>query len=104
VSRDPLAECIGFEWDEWNSGKNWEKHRVTPEEAEDVFFHDPFVMMSDRVHSAREKRYAVLGQTGAARKLFVIFTIRRRLIRVISVRDMNRRESEEYSKHEKTDS
>lgn len=102
--KDPLAACIGFEWDDANIAKNWEHHRVTPEEAEDVFFHDPFVLRSDLAHSKREKRYFALGQTGAGRRLFVALTVRRRLIRVISVRDMSRREIEEYERHEKDDS
>jgi|SRR5580658_10009945 uncharacterized DUF497 family protein len=101
---DPLAACTGFDWDEANVVKNWERHRVTPEEAEDVFFHDPFVMRSDPSNSKREKRYWVLGKTGHDRKLFVAFTIRRKLIRVISARDMNRRENEEYERYEKTNS
>ena len=36
--KDPLESCNGFDWDEANARKNWETHRVTPEEAEDVFF------------------------------------------------------------------
>ena len=101
---DPLAACTGFDWDEANVSKNWERHRVTPEEAEDVFFHDPFVSRSDPGHSKREKRYMALGQTARGRRLFVAFTVRRNLIRVVSVRDMNRRESEEYQRHEESDS
>lgn len=97
---DPLGECIGFDWDESNTLKNWERHRVTPEEAEDVFFHVPLVVRSDVGHSSREKRYRALGRTSRGRPLFVAFTIRRKLIRVISVRDMNRRETEEYKRHE----
>jgi uncharacterized DUF497 family protein len=101
---DPLAACIGFNWDEANAGKNWERHRVTPEEAEDVFFHDPFIVRSDPAHSKREKRYWALGKTAQGRRLFVAFTVRRKLIRVISARDMSRREDEEYHRHEKRDS
>jgi len=41
VVYDPFGECVGFDWDESNVAKNWERHRVTPEEAEDVFFHEP---------------------------------------------------------------
>jgi uncharacterized DUF497 family protein len=104
MDRSPLTDCIGFDWDEWNSGKIWEKHRVTPEEAEEVFFHDPFVLRGDRSHSVQEKRYGVLGQTGRGRRLFVVFTLRIRQIRVISARDMNRRENEEYRRHEEKDS
>jgi uncharacterized DUF497 family protein len=97
---DPLGECIGFDWDEWNSAKNWERHRVTPEEAEDVFFHDPLVVRSDSGHSSSEKRFRALGCTSRGRLLFVAYTVRRKLIRVISARDMNRREVEEYRRHE----
>jgi uncharacterized DUF497 family protein len=77
---------------------------VTPEEAEDVFFHDPFVLRADPGHSQREKRYRVLGKTSRERRLFVAFTIRGTLIRVISVRDMSQRENEEYQRHEKSGS
>jgi|SRR6266568_5828052 len=101
---DPLALCIGFDWDEANTVKNWERHRVTPEETEDVFFHDPFVLRTDAGHSKREKRYWALGQTGTGRKLFAVFTIRKKLIRVISACDMSRRESGEYQRYEKSDS
>ena len=97
---DPLDACSGFEWDEANADKNWERHRVSPEEAEDAFFNEPLVVRSDIRHSRREKRYYALGQTGGGRYLFVAFTIRRSLVRVISVRDMNRREKEAYAKHE----
>jgi len=103
-AKDPLAACTGFDWDEDNTVKNWERHRVTPEEAEDVFFHDPFLLRSDAVHTKREKRYGALGKTSRERRLFVAFTIRSNLIRVISVRDMTRREPEEYRRHEESDS
>ena len=100
MAADPLKHCIGFEWDENNVLKNWELHQVTTEEAEDVFFHDPLVVSSDVRHSKREKRYYALGQTRATRRLFVAFTIRRKLIRVISVRDMNRNEASAYERLE----
>jgi uncharacterized DUF497 family protein len=98
--KDALDGCTGFEWDESNAHKNWERHQVSPEEAEDVFFNEPLVVRSDVRHSGREKRYYALGQTGTGRRLFVAFTIRRSLERVISVRDMNRREKDAYTKHE----
>ena len=98
--KDPLDVCTGFEWDEANVRKNWERHGVTPEEAEDVFFNEPLVVHSDLQHSKQEKRYYALGRTDAMRYLFVAFTIRS-LLRVISVRDMNRRERSAYAYHEK---
>ncbi|AXC09406.1 hypothetical protein ACPOL_0019 [Acidisarcina polymorpha] len=98
---DLLADCIGFDWDDANLTKNWDRHRVTPEEAEDVFFQEPIIMSGDAGHAGREKRYRLLGQTGAGRRLFVAFTVRRKLVRVISARDMNRRESESFASYEK---
>ena len=99
--KDPLDSCTGFDWDDENAHKNWERHRVTPEEAEDVFFNEPLVVRSDVRHSKREKRHYALGQTGGGRLLFVAFTIRRSLLRVISARDMNERERDVYAGHEK---
>jgi len=98
--RDPLESCTGFDWDDGNIQKNWERHQVTPEEAEDVFLGEPLAVSSDVGHSQREKRYYALGQTSRGRRLFVASTVRRKLVRVISVRDMNHREQEVYRKHE----
>ncbi len=81
AARNPLESCVGFDWDENNTGKNWQRHRVTPEEAEDIFFHEPLAVRGDVRHSKREKRYYALGQTSVGRMLFVAFTIRRQLIR-----------------------
>jgi uncharacterized protein len=97
---DRLGECIGFDWDDSNTTKNWERHRVTSEEAEEVFFQDPLIVRGDVRHSATEKRYRALGRTSRDRLLFVAFTVRRKLIRVISVREMNLREVEEYRRYE----
>jgi uncharacterized DUF497 family protein len=99
-SKDPLESCTVFDWDEWNTKKNWDRHEVTPEEAEDVFFNDPLIVRSEMSKPSREKRYWALGQTSSGRKLFVAFTVRRNLIRVISVRNQNRRECEFYTRYE----
>ena len=99
--RFPVEDCIGFEWDDWNSSKNWEKHRVSQEEAESIFFHDPLLLRGDKSHSLKEQRYHALGETPAGRQLLIVFSVRRKLIRVISARNLNRRESEAYARHEK---
>jgi len=101
VAADPLENCIGFEWDDANAHKNWDRHRVTPGDAEEVFFNEPLVVRSDLRHSRDEKRYYALGRNAADRRLFIVFTIRRKLIRVISARDMNRNETEAYERYEK---
>lgn len=86
----------GFEWDEHNVRKNWDKHNLTPGECEEVFFDLPLAFQDDKAHSAKEKRFFALGQTNADRELFIAFTIRGNLIRVISARDMKRGEREVY--------
>ena len=91
-----LAECDAFQWDTGNSGKIWEKHRVTPTECEELFFNQPLVLAEDEKHSATEERLYALGQTDSGRLLFVAITIRGRLIRVVSARDMSRKERKIY--------
>lgn len=99
MPKDPverLANCTGFQWDGGNAGKNWERHAVSDGECEEVFFSRPFRVAFDDQHSQEEPRYFGLGQTNAGRLLFVVFTIRGGLIRVISARDMSRREQRIY--------
>jgi uncharacterized DUF497 family protein len=91
---------VGFDWDEGNARKN-EKHGVTQAEAEEVFLHRPLVLAPDAAHSsAVEPRFHALGVTGAGRRLHLTFTIRRNgsLVRVISARDMHRKERAIYDK------
>jgi len=90
---------LAFQWDKANQDKIWRKHRVTKSECEEVFFNVPMFVFPDVKHSQREKRFYVLGRTNAGRLLFVVFTIRVTLVRVISARDMNKKERKEY--HEK---
>jgi len=86
-----LEQCTGFQWDDGNSEKNWDLHRVSRGEAEQVFFNRPIVVAPDEKHSRMEPRYAALGQTDLGRRLAVVFTIRGALLRVISARDMSKR-------------
>lgn len=95
-----LSACTGFEWDEGNFDKNWSKHKVTPYECEQVFFNQPIIVAPDPAHSGTESRFYVLGKTDAGRLLFVVFSVRRRKIRVISARDMTRKEREVYESYE----
>ena len=91
-----LEKYTGFQWDKGNYLKNWEKHGVRPSECEQIFLNRPLIVAPDPKHSHKEERYYALGHTDADRLLFMIFTIRRDLIRVISARDMNKREEREF--------
>jgi uncharacterized DUF497 family protein len=87
----------GFDWDSGNARKN-EKHGVSTSEIEEIFLNTPLVMAQDVRHSRSEVREQALGQTDAGRWLHVTFTMREKLIRPISVRDMSKKERAIYAK------
>ena len=93
-----FADIEGVQWDEGNSSKSWTRHRVTQTEAEQVFLNRPIAVMGDPAHSETEARYFAFGRTEAGRLLTVVFTLRRPLLRVISVRPMSPRERTGYEK------
>lgn len=92
-----LSAIEGFDWDDGNSRKSLEKHRVTQAEAEQVFSSEA-LLAEDVKHSQDEARYQALGATADGRLLHVTFTLRdeNRKIRVISARDMHRKERAYY--------
>lgn len=91
-------EPIEFIWDKGNEEKNWIRHRVTNKECEEVFFDRNKKISKDVLHSVKESRYILLGRTKKGRLLFIIFTIRNKKIRIISARDVNRKEQKLYEK------
>jgi len=94
----PIPEVIGFDWDEGNRDKNLLAHNVSYGECEQLFFNEPVIILTDPKHSQVEPRYAAFGRTDEGRLLIIIFTMRGQLIRVISARDMNRKEKTFYEK------
>jgi uncharacterized DUF497 family protein len=95
-----LGRIEGFEWDEGNSRKSTEKHAVDQSEAEQIFFNSPLLVVTDERHSAAEPRFHALGHTDDGRRLHLTFTLRgnETSIRVISARDMHRKERARYEK------
>jgi uncharacterized DUF497 family protein len=91
-----MPDFQGFDWDQANVSKNWQAHHVSPNEAEQVFFNRPLLTTDDPKHSEQEKRYYVLGRTDQGRMLFVAFTVRGVNVRIISARDMSRKERRLY--------
>ncbi len=92
-----LTLVIGFDWDDGNARKN-DKHEVSQTEAEQVFSNHPLLILVDLHHSRREQRYHALGKTDDGRRLHIAFTLRQedKLIRVISARDMHKKERAYY--------
>ncbi len=94
-----LAQITSFDWDEGNARKN-EKHGVSMAETEQVFFNTPLLVLEDIKHRRKELRFHALGKTNKVRLLHITFTLRGagEKIRVISARDMHRKERAIYEK------
>jgi uncharacterized DUF497 family protein len=58
---DQLVKCVGFEWDQGNLLKNWEKHGVSAAECEQIFFNRPLITAQDEKHSKGGKTILRLG-------------------------------------------
>lgn len=86
-----IPKPTAFEWDKGNIDKNWQKHGVRNEEAEDAFFDEEKVISKDVPHAGKEERYILLGKTKLDRLLFVVFTVRDKRVRIISARDANKK-------------
>ena len=86
----------GFQWDDGNRDKNLTKHEVTNEECEEVFDDVKKVVREDAEHSHVEARHYLIGKTKKGRILFISFTARKDLVRVISARDINKKERKFY--------
>ena len=93
------TKITGFNWDDGNVRKN-EKHGVSMAEAEQVFFNAPLLILEDFKHSHQESRFHALGKTDDRRLLHITFTLRQtgEKVRVISARDMHRKERAIYEK------
>ena len=92
---------VGFDWDKGNIDKNFRKHDVTNQEAEEIFNNEPYIFEEIK-HSLKEERLQALGKTNQGRLLFVSFTVRKvneaLKVRVISARDVNKKEEVKYEK------
>ena len=91
-----LNGITGFDWDAGNDRKSLDKHSVTRLEAEEVFFNVPILLLNDEKHSKKEPRFHALGKTDTGRLLHITFTIRANKLRVISARDMHKKEKKVY--------
>jgi uncharacterized DUF497 family protein len=94
-----FPHLTGFDWDDGNRLKNESKHSVTAAECEQPFFNEPLVVLEGAARSDAESRHAILGRTDGDRLLTIIFTTRGSLLRVISARDMSRKERKFYHDH-----
>lgn len=95
-------DFISFEWDKKKSQTNLNKHKVSFEEAQSVFFDPSARMIFDPDHSANEDRFILLGLSSALRLLTVIHCCRDndgKVIRIISARKATRKEQKQYESY-----
>lgn len=96
-----VSKIQGFNWDKWNLDKNYKKHGITVEEAEEIFLDRNFGYEKDIKHSQSEKRYIGIGKTEGGLVLFAVFTTRENSIRIVSVRKANKKERAKYESEDK---
>jgi uncharacterized protein len=90
-----------FEWDDEKAKSNLIKHGISFDEAKSVFY-DYFAIMSlDTEHSITEERYALIGYSINNRILYISFTERKNIIRIISSRKTTKNERSLYEKNYK---
>jgi len=88
-----LNDIVGFDWDDGNIGKNFKKHKITDREAEEAFNNNAFIVVTTSY--LNEERFQLFGET-FHRKISVKYTIRKNKIRIISAREMRKKERKYY--------
>ncbi len=85
---------LKFEWDDEKAAINLKKHKVAFEDAVYVFQDENRIEFYDAEHSDNEDRYVAIGLVGTV--LFVVFTERKDVTRIISARKANSLERSYY--------
>ena len=75
---------VAVEWDENKNKNNIKKHGISFETAALVFADEERIEYYDRLHSDDEDRYVVIGCVYGV--LFVVYTMRDDIVRLISAR------------------
>lgn len=99
-----LPKFGGFEWDKGNIDKSYKKHGISPNESEEIFLDENLQVKPDVKHDQQEERFIAIGKTNVGKILFIIFTLRKDFIRIISARVANQKERGIYEKAQKNTS
>jgi len=88
---------IRFEWDPRKAKSNAQKHGVSFEEAQSVFFDEQCLLFEDPQPLHEEERFVLLGLSASLRLLVVVHALRESdVIRIISARKATRLETRQY--------
>lgn len=85
-----------FEWDPRKAAANLKKHGVGFDEAAEAFFDENAVELFDESNSEEELRYQLVGLS-STRLLFVVYTVRAEIVRIISARKASAKQLEFYN-------
>ena len=90
-------------WKEVFVDKLEHKHRVMPDEVEQILFSKPFIRRAEKGHVQGEDMYVAYGQTTAGRYLVVFFILKYQTAALpISARDMTQAERRYYAQQRQT--
>ena len=87
---------VGFDWNDANVYKNEEKHGLNYKKIEEIFFNEPLIVVEDFLHSEDECRCVAFGRDDNNSKIMAVFAVRASHIRVISAREMTKKEKKFY--------
>lgn len=97
--KDTIIAGCAVEWDDSKNETNSKKHGISFFVAAYVFADENRVELYDSIHSTYEDRYAVIGHVGEL--LYVAYTERGEVVRIISARLATKEEEELYYEYNK---
>src|SRR3972149_8847685 len=90
-----------FEWDPSKARKNIRIHGVSFDEASTAFKDTLSLTIYDPLHSDKEDRFILIGNSFKNRLLVIVHTERGNKIRIISARKATKNERKQYEKNAK---
>jgi uncharacterized DUF497 family protein len=85
-----------FEWDDAKNNLNIQKHGISFMEAVAVFTDEHKLEYYDAEHSVEEERHIVIGRMKDILVIFVSYTEKSDVIRIISARKATKKEEKKY--------
>jgi uncharacterized protein len=92
---------ILFEWDPRKAKKNLALHGITFDEASTAFQDTLSLTIFDPLHSEKEDRFILIGNSRNNHVLIIIYTERANHIRLISARKATQNERKQYEENAK---
>ena len=92
---------LQFEWDSIKAKKNVKIHGVSFDEASTAFGDSLSLTIYDPLHSDKEDRLVLIGNSFKNRLLVVVHTERKDRIRIITAREATKLERNQYEENAK---